>query len=195
MKFEEAYLKGLVNNNSKSFLNKFSSRKKHLTENELKQVVKEISKISSIIVESDFDHYGSGYSSYVHLYLSKEDKSDVKVITGNNLRREEINGVMMYLCRIAPFGVFAEGNWENTYRGEEFVSAGSHFIEPEELETLPIGDWQTEMKQITSILDQYGIRFLTKTEVIENLDFEIKIPTILSDPPYKVFDCFFHWAD
>ena len=161
----------------------------------MKKIVGRLGEIKSIQIESDFNHYGSGFSSYVHLYLSKRDGSDVEITQIDDFRTKETNGLMMYLSRMAPYSVYAEGTWHETYNKDKWQSSSSHYIEPEDIGTLPGSDWITEVNEIKDVLKQYGVTLFTREELDKKLSFEINIPTILSDPPYRVFDCFFYWQD
>lgn len=194
MKFEKEYLIDLVNGKSCDFP-PFSSGKWKTSDGFLKQVVGRMTDIKTIILTPDFDHYGSGYSSYVHIYLSKKDCSDLRITETGDLRTEEVDGLMIYLCRLAPHAVYGQGTWTKTYKNGKWQSGSSHYIHPEEIGTTPSTNWNAELIEIGNILNQFGITFLTKEELNVKLDFKVSIPTILGDPPFKVFDCFFYWED
>lgn len=102
---------------------------------------------------------------------------------------------MLYLCRLAPYAVYAVGRWSTTYENGREVGGAGHFIEPEAVGSLPSGDWQFEVQQVKDILHEYGYISLTSQEVDIPLDFPIQVQTILADPPYRVFDCLFYWED
>lgn len=195
MIFDKAYLIDIVNGKTKGDFPPFSTGKWKKTDKFLKTVVGRLQDIKSVNIKADFNHYGSGFSSYVHLYLSKKDKSDVRTTEKGEFRTEETNGLMLYLCRLAPYAVYSEGNWSTTYNQNKWHSGGSHYIEVDAIGTTPKIDWSNELVEISNILNQYGISILTKEELIKPIDFEIQIPTILSDPPYSVFDCMFYWED
>lgn len=195
MKFEQDFLSDLVKGKSRGEFPPFSSGNWEKSDNYLKQIVSSLKDIKSIELDADFNHYGSGFSSYVHIYLSKRDQSDVKISINGKLSTHETNGLMIYLCRLAPFAVYSEGKWIKTYRDEKWQSGSSHYIEPEEIGTTPRIDWKHELIEINKVLDQFGMTFLAREELDIEIDFDITIPTILSDPPYKVFDCLFYWED
>ncbi|MEO1654481.1 MAG: hypothetical protein AAFU64_13130 [Bacteroidota bacterium] len=195
MEFEKEYLISLVNGETEVASPPFSSQDGEASEPYLRKLVGRLSDIKSIVLKADFDHYGSGFSSYVHLYLSKKDKSDVKVVEEAPYIRESIHGLMIYLCRLLPFAVYSEGIWTNTYQDGKWKGGSSHYIGADKVGRLPPYDWTQELAEIKEILHQFGIRFLTKEELNQALDFEISIPTNFSAPPYQVFDCFFYWED
>ncbi len=195
MQFNQAYLTDLVNAKTRGDFPPFSSGQWEDVDVYLKQVVGRLKDIKSLVLKADFDDYGSGFSSYVHLYLSKKDKSDVTVTVNGNLTTEATDGLMIYLCRLAPFAVYAPGNWYTTHQEGKWHSGGSHYIEASEVGQLPELDWQEELTLIKNTLQQFGISFLTEATLNRKLDFKINIPTILSDPPFHIFDCLFYWAD
>lgn len=195
MIFTQEYLTDLIKGKSRGEFHPFSTGKWKKSDKYLKQIVDRLKGVKSIELEADFDHYGSGFSSYVHLYLSKSDKSDVKITEAGDSRTEWTNGLMLYLCRLAPFAIYSEGAWARKYVAGKWHSACSHFIEPENIGTTPNYEWDGELFEITKIIEQFGITCLTKEVLDKFIDFEIMIPTILTDPPYRVFDCLFYWAD
>jgi len=195
MNFDKEYLTDIVKGKTKGDFPPFSKGKWKKSESYLRKIAGRLKDIKSIQVDADFNHYGSGFSSYVHLYLSKKDKSDVQITQNDELKTEETNGLMIYLCRMAPFAIYAKGTWHKTFNKGKWHSGGSHYIEPSNIGTTPQVNWENELIEITNILNQYGITFLTNEELNKRLEFEISIPTILSDPPFKVFDCLFYWED
>lgn len=195
MTFSPSFLSTLAQGKTQGNFPPFSTGNWEDTEVYLKQVVGRIRDIHTIVIEADFNHYGTGFSSHIPLELSKKDKNDVSISINGAFRTEETQGLILYLCRLAPYAVYGAGTWSVTYKNEEWDSEFRHFLEPSIIDSLPETDWQHELRQIQDILHQYGIRILSKVEIAQKLDFELHIPTVLSDPPYTVFDCFFYWAD
>ena len=195
MKFDQKYLTDLVKGRTRGEFPPFSLGKWEKSDEYLKNIVGRLNSIRTIEVEADFDHYGSGFSSYVPLYLSKKDKSDFKVTRNGNERSEETNGLMIYLCRMAPYAIYSEGTWFKRFKNDKWILGGSHYIEPEEIGSKPKVNWEMEWTEIENILNQYGITILTREELDKKLDFDIRIPTILTEPPFRIFDCLFYWED
>lgn len=195
MHFEKEFLRNIAEGKAMGDFPPFSTGEWEKSDPYLMQLIGRIKDIKTIEVYADFDHYGSGFSSYIPLNLSKKDRCDVKVSENGNLKSFETNGLLMYLCRLAPFAIYGEGLWEATYNSGKYQSGSSHFIEPEDVGSTPPFDWSNELNQIRNLLNQFRIKFLTKDTVDQPLDFKVDIPTIFSDPPYKIFDCFFYWED
>lgn len=180
--FDKQFLTSIVNGNSSSQTQELSS------------VVGRLKDLRSIILEADFDHYGSGSCSYVPVYFSKRDKADVQISKKGNLTTHTTNGVVFYLCRNAPYAAYGKGEWSKTFEGDKFRNGSIPYIN--EIGSLPSKDWEQRIIEISNILNMYGIGILTLAELNVKLDFDITIPTEFSSPgSYRVFDCFFHWED
>ncbi|GAB5525460.1 MAG: hypothetical protein Roseis2KO_33320 [Roseivirga sp.] len=195
MTFAESYLRDLVDGFAVSDVYPYSTRNNRKIEEFLSQLVGRLSDITSISIEADFNHYGSGYASYVPLNISKRDKSDVIQEHHSQGVSLTTHGLMMNLSRVAPVAVYGGGHWTKAYTNGQETGGSSHFLEPEMLESLPSGAWEYELNSIRVILAEYGINIPQKEELARSLNFEIDIPTLLGDPPFRVFDCFFYWMD
>lgn len=160
----------------------------------ISSIVGRLKDIRTIMLEADFDHYGSGTCSYVPVYISKRDKLDIKISNNGNLTTYTTNGLVLYLCRHAPYATYGKGEWSKTFEGEECRNRSVPFIQ--EIGSLPSTDWEQRIIEISNILNTFKIAILTKEELDVKLDFEIKIPTEFSKPrSYRIFDCFFYWTD
>jgi hypothetical protein len=104
------------------------------------------------------------------------------------------NGVLLYLCRNAPYAAYGKGEWSKTFEGDKFRNGSIPYMN--DIGSLPSKDWEQRIIEISYILNMYGIEILTVAELNVKLDFDIKIPTAFSSPgSYRVFDCFFYWED
>jgi hypothetical protein len=142
----------------------------------ISKVVGSLAAIHNIRYEADFDSYGSGYASYVDVFCWKRDGSSSE-------EREDvlwIDGIRIYICRLAPVAVIGKGQVTKHARG-----GSSDYIESSSVNVLPSGDWKQEVEGIRNILKM----------VNQLLSFEAEIPTILANKPYKMFDAFFYWED
>jgi hypothetical protein len=195
MEFTREYLLDLAEGKIRGDMAPFTTGNPANIEQHLKKMVSRMQRIYSLTVVADFTHYGSGYASYVHLYISKKDKSGMSVEWNGEKRTEVTTGLMLYLCRLAPYAVYAIGDWATTYENDKVIGGGSHFIEPENIGTIPDGDWDTELSILENVVTEYGYTMLSQDILDKPLDFQVRIPTILSQPPYSVFDCLFYWED
>ena len=152
----------------------------------LKELVAALQRSDLIGLEADFDHYGSGYSSYVHAFAWLSDRS------GHVERRDgtDIAGLHLYLCRRGPFAAWGPGSKSRNKDG----SGAGGFLEWEEVGVLPAGRWKEAIAEIERKLRECGLRTVTKMEVETPLPGDIKVASLF-DPPYRVFDAVFHWID
>lgn len=152
----------------------------------ISKVVGSLASIRSIEFEADFESYGSGYASYVDVFCWKRDGSSSEQRDGVFW----IDGIRIYICRLAPVAVMGVGQITKHDTG-----GSSDYIEPRFVNELPSSDWEDEIYQIKNILESNFLTILDREYVNQPLDFEAKIPTILADKPYKIFDALFYWED
>jgi hypothetical protein len=141
---------------------------------------------SRIIALETQDSYGSGYASYVDVFCYKKDRSSSQVKSGTTY----IAGIGIYLCKLAPVAVMGSTGQSQSPNGGTFG-----FLRAEDLGTFPPGDWTKINTEIRQKLERYGIEILEPQELIKPLTFTAKIETNFGDPPYTIFDAFFHWMD
>ncbi|WP_051359419.1 hypothetical protein [Paucisalibacillus globulus] len=152
----------------------------------LKHVAGSLARVNNLAYEADFEHYGSGYASYVDCFCWKRDGSSTQVKD----REQWIEGIRIYLCRLAPVAVFGEGIVTKHING-----GSSDFISYNTVDTLPPGDWEMEIQGIKKQLESFNFQILEREDLKQFLPFKAEIPTIMSNPPYRLFDAFFYWED
>lgn len=156
-------------------------------EDHLRRVVAALASDGLLDVEADFDHYWSGYASYVDVFCSKSGGRS----TTREGTLERTDGLSLYLCRLAP--VAAVGPGQTTRQGRS--TAGSGFLRPESVGATPDGDWAAESRAVSEALSRYGFSVPARAELSAPLPFDAQIATVLSDPPYQVYDALFYWED
>ena len=135
-------------------------------------------------IDAGFDHYGSGYASYVHLSCQKPNGR-------SRARRDNadwIDGVAIYLSRLTPFAIYG-----SEHRTISAATSSRTFLDLNRLYILPPGDWQNEITAIRRTLESLGFSFPPRDELAELLPFEADIPTILDD--VHVYGAVFYWED
>ncbi len=60
---------------------------------------------------------------------------------------------------------------------------------------IDLPEWAEECRQIRQMLDGHGIALLGLQVLGLPLDARLRVETALGDPPYCVFDAWFHWMD
>lgn len=152
----------------------------------LKRVVADLDRTPSLDAKADFDHYGSGYASYVHVFCSKSKGRS----TTRRGTTDWIDGFSVYLCRLAP--VAAYGPSQRTRHAQ---GGSADFLSPHTVGETPRGEWVEEERELAAVLARHGFTLPDRVELCAPLPFRAEIPTVLTDPPYQVFDALFYWED
>jgi hypothetical protein len=152
----------------------------------LRKTVDDLENSNLIDLQVDSESYGNNYS-YWDVFCYK------KKLTGSKTRfkypRGAIPGIALYLCKLKPVAVM--GILTDTKRKDDRV-IGLH---PEDINRFPVGDWTKVVDEIKSKLEKHGFVLLEPQFLKQTMPFEAKIQTIMTVPPYQIFDAFFHWED
>lgn len=152
----------------------------------ISKVVGSLAAIKNLDYKAEFEHYGSGYASYVEVFCYKKDGSSSEERNGVL----EIDGIRIYICRLTPVAVIGKGRVTKHDKG-----GSSDFLPSQNVDVLPSGDWEEMAAGIRGVLARYHFKDLDSNYVSQPLPFEADIPTLLGDPPYKIFDALFYWED
>lgn len=156
-------------------------------EKHLRKTVAGLARSSLIEVEADFGHYGSGYASYVDVFCPKRGGRSTTEADG--IRR--IDGLVIYLSRLAPLAAFGAGQRTRHDKG-----GSMNYLDADQVGKAPPGDWTTVTAEVrTKLARYYGFTLLSQDELSRPLPFDAKIPTVISNRPYRVFDAVFYWED
>jgi hypothetical protein len=137
---------------------------------------------------AEFRHYGSGYASYVDVFITKRDGS---------MRRSEngwtnVEGLPLALCRLAPLAALFNPDIQSSGPG----GAGSRGMPELSLVTdTAFPGWEEEHRQIRQVLDRHDIALLDSQVLSLPIETELRVETVLGSAPYSVFDAWFHWMD
>ncbi|MFI9552103.1 hypothetical protein [Nonomuraea endophytica] len=145
----------------------------------IRRVVADIGRLPHLKVHhAEFGNYGSGYASYVDVFVTRRRSGEAG---------PDIEGLSLALCRLAPFAaLFMPG------------IRSSSFHELPRLSRVADGDvvgWEEECRELRHVLDRHGIALLDSRILSLPLDPRLRVETVLGDPPYRVFDAWFHWID
>lgn len=150
----------------------------------LRETVRLLCKTTGSTSRAEFDHYGSGYASFVDAWLFKDEPAFRK-------RAQHFTGLTILLCRLAPYFCIFEGEkmWSEGGSGASYLPAYSM-----------IDAFRTDaVLQLASEAERsligLGWRRLRKEDISQEVPPSIRIPTNLTDPPYREFDALFHWED
>ncbi|MDZ8240647.1 MAG: hypothetical protein RMZ69_26425 [Nostoc sp. ChiQUE01a] len=155
-------------------------------ENHLKAVVATLRRSPLLDVEAQFDSYGSGYASYVHVFCAKSNRQ-------STVRRGDIDcidGIVVYLSRLAPIATYGV---EQRTKHQQLPIISRGFLENRRIRQLPNGNWSNELDEIITTLENFRFLLPSLEELREPLPFKAKIPTIFESE--CVFDAIFYWED
>ena len=133
----------------------------------------------------EWNHYGSGYASFVDAWFYFADGR-----ARSPLNEESHFGVVVLFSRVSRYYVLGQGEkfWHKT--GE-----GSYLPDLKMVDSVTHAALKPLEQGIDRILPTFGLERVVKADLEPPISSDIEIPTILSDPPYHVFDVLFHWED
>lgn len=135
-------------------------------------------------IDADFNSYGSGFASYVHVFCTKANRA----ATIRHGETDWIDGITVYLGRLVPFAAFGA---EQRTRHPRGGSGG--FLDSRNLETTPDGSWGNELRAILQAIEASGYTVMPKKEYCRQLPVQLKWDTNFGTDTY--FDAIFHWYD
>ncbi len=193
--FTEEYLRNAAADQVQGDFTPFNKNDIGKVKRYVKGMLGRLSDNKRINVEADYSAYGSGFASYINVKISKKDKSDTVITKEGNRTTEKKDAILLYISLLAPYWYFGKGDWWDYSINGEYQGGSSNFLMPESINKYNKPLWKTEIEQITRLFEEFRYGLLTKKEVEQSLDFEVKIKSNLGEQPYTVFDCFFHWED
>lgn len=153
-----------------------------------RSVCEEISRSTRTLSKIEWNHYGSGYASFIDAWFYRpKPEFALKALAGD---KEAYAGVVVLLSRLSPFFVLMEGEkrWNDR-------SASSYMPSLELVDEFTRPAVKLLAEQLRESLEQQGLRRLQRRDLSSPLRADATVPTILSEAPYTVFDALFHWED
>ena len=163
----------------------------------IRQLFHRINRIPNLVCEAEWNHFGSGYASFIEFFCYQED--DVRVVEEKYGRREiKTDGIIIDICRLAPVAIMGEDERYKTIRIEtnEVVGGayGSLLGRPKLLDLSE--KFQTIAEKLKRVLKEFDYELLEIEKMNQPLSFQTKIPTIYREPrDYLVVDAIFYWED
>lgn len=195
MNFTETYLRNLATDQVQGDFTPFNKNDIGKVKRYIKGMLGQLSDHKRILVEPDYEAYGSGFASYINVKISKKDKSDTIIERNGNRTVEKKDALLLYISLLSPYWYFGKGDWWNNYTNGEYSGGSNNFLTPDSINRYNKTLWSDDVEHITRLFEEFRYSLLTKKEVEQMLDFEVKITSNLGEKPYTVFDCFFHWED
>lgn len=195
MKYSEYFLRTLANEQVTGEFYPFNTGDLAKVENYIRQITGRLKDNPRIVVEPDFDYYGSGFASYISVRISKKDNSDSKVSMDRNRVTKDTKGILMYISNLSPYWFYGGAEWSVTKENGKHTSGMSAYLSPKDIDEYDAAAWESDIEKIKSVLSHFGYNLLTRKEVEEPLDFNVYVAGNLIVGKPRVFDCFFHWED
>jgi len=184
MKLSSQELQEIINGNQVGSEWPFMGGTPDDVEVHLRMIMQSLNESYGIEVDGEFDHYGSGYASYVHLFCKRPKDASTYQRDG----RKWIDGIAVYLSRLAPIAVLGAETRTVFERGS------SHgFLDASSIDQLPDETWSEERTIIESILVEEGYQLASREEMNAPLPFKATIKSAFDDK--SVFDAVFYWED
>lgn len=163
----------------------------------IRRLFHRINRISNIVCEAEWNHFGSGYASFIEFFCyQKEDVTVVKEI--NNIQKLQTEGIIIDICRLAPVAIMGEDTRYKTMRtdtneiiggGYGCLFGGPHLLNISE-------KYETIVRKLEYALKEFEYERLETEKIHQPLSFQAKIPTIYSNSnDYVIMDAIFYWED
>ncbi len=195
MTFTEEYLRNLANDQVQGDFTPFTKNDVQKVERYIKGMLGPLKDRKSFIVEADFENYGSGFASYINVKISKKDKSDSIITKSGNKIEVSTDGILLYICSLAPFWYFGGVKWYSSYLDNKFQGGTMPFLTSQDIRKYKIEVWEDEITFIKKTFEEYQYTLLSEKEMEKPLWFDVDIKANMGQKPYSVFFCFFHWED
>ncbi|MCG7337519.1 hypothetical protein MHZ95_19860 [Sporosarcina sp. ACRSM] len=156
-----------------------------------------INRIPNLVCEAEWNHFGSGYASFVEFFCYR--KEDAKVIEEKYGHQEiKTEGVIIDVSRLAPVAIMGEDNRCKTIRIEtNEVVKGGYCSLPGHSKLLALSEKNHPIEyQLQQAIKEFGYERLPAEQMNQPLPFKAKIPTIYREPKeYLIMDAIFYWED
>lgn len=162
----------------------------------IRRLFHRINRIPNIVCEAEWNHFGSGYASFVEFFCYR--KEDVAIEEKYGMREIETKGMIIDICRLAPVAIMGEDDRsQKTHIETKKVVSGSYGTILDNPNSLLYGSgFQVIERELEQALKEFNYELLTAEEMSQPLPFQAIIPTIYREPrEYKVVDAIFYWED
>ena len=163
----------------------------------IRRLFHRINRIPNVVCEAEWNHFGSGYASFVEFFCYQ--KEDLVVLEEKHGHREiKMNGLIVDISRLASVAIMGDDERyktihieTNEYRGGAYGSllGGPKLIGLSKR-------FQTFGEQLKQVLEEFDFEVVKPEEMNQLLSFKTKIPTIYRESrDYTVADAIFYWED
>lgn len=156
-----------------------------------------INHIPNLVCEAEWNHFGSGYASFVEFFCYR--KEDIEVVKEKyGIREIKTEGIIIDICRLAPVAIMGEDDRYKTIRIEtnEVIGGGYSSLLGRSNPFYLNDQFQYIARKLKEALQEFNYALLENEVINQPLPFETKIPTIYREPrDYLIMDAIFYWED
>ena len=150
----------------------------------LKNLIQKLECTLGVKTKSEWDHYGSGYASYVDTWVYHAT-DEFRIGKGDHYC-----GLIVLLSRLSNCYVLGQG--EKVWSGGGSSSYLPCFEHVDQFDHAGVRELAAAVE---TALSGCGLNRLSRESVEDFLPAKLTVPTILTNPPFRVFDALFHWED
>lgn len=104
----------------------YDTKNEHEVEAHIRRLFYRINRIPNIVCEAEWNHFGSGYASFVEFFCYQKD--DVLIVEEKyGLREIKTEGIILDICRLAPVAIMGEDDRYKTIRIETNEDVGGAY--------------------------------------------------------------------
>ena len=151
-------------------------------------LVKQIERADGLRARVEWGHYGSGYASFIEAWFYPADGR--ASLPPHQAGDERHAGLVVLLSRLSRY--FVLGQDEHSWSANGGSGGLPNFSTVDDL-THPA--LLPHVAPMTALLTAAGLRRLSRADLAAPLPPDVRVPTILSDQPFRQFDALFHWED
>lgn len=156
------------------------------TEAKIARLVEDLARLDELEARHvDWDCYAQGYASAVPIVMSRRD-DDAEAFRASS-RFGDFEGVVVAVCRLAPLACVSSPGGERI--GEAGMLGQGDFLDDGHVQ------WAAALGLIDATLTRHRIVRLTPEVLDQRIDPSLVIDTNFGDPPFTIFDAWFHWYD
>ncbi|WP_223702144.1 hypothetical protein [Sutcliffiella deserti] len=163
----------------------------------IRRLFHRLNRIPNLICEAEWNHFGSGYASFVEFFCYR--KEDVTVVTEKyGMQETKTNGIIIDISRLAAVAIMGEDERHKTIRMETNEEVGGAYgTLLDGTHRLAINkNFHRIAEKLKQALEEFDYELLEDEKLNQPLPFQTKIPTVYRRPnQYLVLDAIFYWED
>lgn len=184
MNFTDDQITALLHGRSISQQPPWDTDQEEVIDQHVRSIVERVCRKLQVLDRGEFNHYGSGYASYVDVWFYRDEEA-FRFAEGNCYF-----GIVVLFSRLTPTFVLGEGR--KTWRDN---SASSYLPSFDMVDRFTHPAVQELEQPIERALQAAGLQRLRAEDLATPLPAHFDVPSILGDAPWRTFDALFHWMD